>query len=248
MGEDLTKGVADNIFSNLFDVLGAVNSTAVTVNNRFIEQGGVTGLLAGIGEIASAWNDPIDTFVNYLGTQVNLPETVGKYVSKTVDALSVAPQKISAGIEAIQNGDWVDGIGNILKATLKSAKIYAKGTKVEPFANAFENAGYTAIAISEIIEGAVNGWRELPNSAKDAWKTLKEGWKDDVERYTIEERFKSIFKELGIQIKDSHSLKEMFETARNWVTTEFSGEVKESLLDLLSTLNPFSNRPVPVNP
>ncbi|GGA27644.1 hypothetical protein [Okeania sp. KiyG1] len=258
-------GVFNQTAVKVLDYLGSAGNTVLELG-KAIEKGGIHGWLNGIGNIASIWNDKASDIAKFIQCEFCLSDKFHKIFVNTVKVLSKAPQKISKGIQSIEKGEWVDGIGEILKAAISSAKTYAKDTFADPLVNAIENAGYTAIAVSKVIDGATDGLKGLQKGAGKAWKDLKEGWEDDVKKYKLKEHFKAVAKDLkkdieeieGYQdIKKADGLKELYNAITNWDTyeqmweglwnwanSELKSEVKASFLDLLSTLNPNNNRPV----
>ncbi|MGK7922840.1 MAG: hypothetical protein AB4080_22845, partial [Trichodesmium sp.] len=263
-------GVFNQTAADFIDYLGSAGKTVLELG-KAIDKGGIHSWLNGIGNIAGIWNDKASDIAKFIQCEFCLSDKFHKIFVDTVNVLSKTPQKISKGIQSIEKGEWVDGIGEILKAAISSAKTYAKDTFADPLVNAIENAGYSAIAVSKVIDGATDGLKGLQKGSKKAWEDLKEGWKDDVEKYKLKEHFKAVAKDLkkdieeieGYQdIKKADGLKELYNALTNWETyeqmsdglwnwanSELKPEVKESFLDLLSTLNPNHNRPVrPVSP
>lgn len=126
----------------------------------------------------------------------------------------------------------MNGVGDILEAALDSAKTFADGTKAEPIANALQNAGYTGVAVAQIIQGATQGLKGLKNGWQDAIDTLKKGWGDDWEDLKLKDRFQQIFKKLDLDPKDLLSPKKAFEALKNWATT-----VNTELKDIISAFD-----------
>ncbi|WP_232731652.1 hypothetical protein [Kamptonema formosum] len=238
-------GKEDETFlSKVFGFLGNVNSTATTVYNQFIKDGSLNGWLTGIADIAGTWKG---TIIDFLNSNYCPPEWVKKVVDNTLQVLSEAPKKISSGIAAIKEHDWVNGVGDILEAALDSAKTFADGTKAEPIANALQNAGYTGVAISQLIQGATQGLKGLKNGLQDAIDTLKEGWGDDWEDLKLKDRFQQIFKKLDLDPKDLLSPKNAFEALKNWATA-VNPDLKDIILDLLLTLTPWIQKSPTLQP
>jgi hypothetical protein len=228
--------VDETFLSKVFGFLGNVNSTAGTVYNNFIKDGSLTGWLTGIADIAGTWKGSV---IDFLNSNFCPPEWVKNVVKNTLEVLSEAPKKISAGITAIKEHDWVNGVGDILEAALDSAQTFANGTKAEPIANALQNAGYTGVAIAQTIQGATQGLKGLQNGLQDAIDTLKEGWGDDWKDLKLKDRFEQIFKKLDLDPQDILSPKKAFAALQNWATTTVKPELKDIILDLLLTLTPW---------
>lgn len=196
----------------------------------------MNGWLTGISDIAGTWKDFIPDF---LKNKFCPPEWVEKAVKNTLEVLSEAPKKISEGITAIKEHDWVNGVGDILEAALDSAQTFANGTKAEPIANALQNAGYTGVAIAQTIQGATQGLKGLQNGLQEAINTLKEGWIDDWKDLKLKARFDQIFQKLDLDLQDILSPKMAFAALQNWAATTLKPELKDIILDLVLTLTPW---------
>lgn len=120
----------------------------------------IMGFLQIIGGLASAATNGISGFVK--GGLESLSD-IGEFGYKVIDSLSKAPALIYGGIKAIQSGDWVNGIGNIVKGIISLTKTWTNDfndkheSLGEKIANILENISSVGIGVSKFITGGLNG-------------------------------------------------------------------------------------------
>jgi len=229
----------------LFSTLGNINSSASVVVNKFIGQGGVTGWLTGIGDLAKIWQGDLGKLIE----KSNLSAGVKNFASDTLQVLSEAPQKISKGINYIKDKEYVNGIGTLLDTILSSAKTYADETKAAPYVNAVSNIGYTGIALATVIDGAKDGFKELLKSLPEAANYLKKAWSDEYQKSDLHQYLDGLLSKFNTNVKAGSSLKDKFEALKTAVKSIFSDDtlkaVSNTIDEFLDSLVPW-NQPAPI--
>jgi len=230
----------------LFSTLGNINSSTSVVVNKFIRQGGVTGWLTGIGDLAKIWQGDLGKLIDITKLSSNTKD----FAKDTLAVLSEAPQKISKGINYIKDKEYVKGIGTLLDTVLSSAKIYADETKAAPYVNAVSNIGYTGIALATVIDGAKDGLKELLKSLPEAADYLKKAWSDEYQKSELHQYLDGLLSKFNTDVKAGSSLKDKFEALKTAVKSLFNNDtlkaMGKTIDEFLDSLVPW-NQPAPIS-
>jgi len=155
----LTRAVAEKTLATIKTLQSLASGTFNGVRN-ILSGDSIMGFLQIIGGLASAATSGIAGFAqNGLQGLSNL----GKFGYKILESLQTVPTLIYSSIKSIQSGDWINGIGNILKSAISLAKTWTNDfndgyeSPGERIANILENIGSVGIGVSKFISGGVNG-------------------------------------------------------------------------------------------
>lgn len=146
-------------FLNTLNTLKALAYGAYSSVQSFLSGDSIMGFLHILGGLASAATNGISSFVK---GGVQSLDDIGEFGYKLLESLTQAPQLIYGGIQSIQNGEWVDGIGNLIKSFTSLAKTWTNNFQEdestgEKIANILENVSSVGIGASKFITGGLDG-------------------------------------------------------------------------------------------
>jgi predicted nucleic acid-binding Zn-ribbon protein len=153
----MTKAVAQKVFTTI-KAFQSLASGAFNGVRNLLSGDKIMGFLQIVGGLAGAATSGLQNAI------LNSP--LGEFGYKVVDSLSKAPTLIYGGIKAIQSGDWVSGIGNIIKGIVSLAKTWTNDfndgneSPGEKIANILENVSSAGIGVSKFITGGLEGLLE----------------------------------------------------------------------------------------
>lgn len=165
-GKAIVMGMSQAVAQKVFSTIKAFQSLASGAFNgvrNLLSGDKIMGFLQIIGGLAGAATSGISGFVQ--GGLSGLSD-LGKFGYKVLDSLSKAPTLIYGGIKAIQSGDWVSGIGNIIKGVVSLGKTWTNDfndgseSPGEKIANILENISSVGIGVSKFITGGLEGLLE----------------------------------------------------------------------------------------
>ncbi|TAG95296.1 MAG: DUF4114 domain-containing protein [Oscillatoriales cyanobacterium] len=155
----MTKAVAQKIFTTI-KAFQSLASGAFNGVRNLLSGDKIMGFLQIMGGLAGAATSGISGFVQ---GGLNGLSDLGKFGYKVLESLSKAPTLIYGGIKAIQSGDWVSGIGNMIKGVISLGKIWTNDfndgseSPGEKIANILENVSSVGIGVSKFITGGLEG-------------------------------------------------------------------------------------------
>jgi chromosome segregation ATPase len=165
-GQAMIMGMGKAVAQKVLSTIKAFQSLASGAFNgvRNILSGDkIMGFLQIMGGLAGAATSGISGFVQ--GGLSGLSD-IGKFGYKVLESLSKAPTLIYGGIKAIQSGDWVSGIGNMIKGVISLGKTWTNDfndgseSPGEKIANILENISSVGIGVSKFITGGLEGLLE----------------------------------------------------------------------------------------
>ncbi|MBW4497784.1 MAG: S8 family serine peptidase [Oscillatoria princeps RMCB-10] len=169
----MTKAVAQKVFTTI-KAFQSLASGAFNGVRNLLSGDKIMGFLQIVGGLAGAATSGLQNAI------LNSP--LGEFGYKVVDSLSKAPTLIYGGIKAIQSGDWVSGIGNIIKGIVSLAKTWTNDfndgneSPGEKIANILENVSSAGIGVSKFITGGLEGLLE-------GLGDILEGLGDDIQKW-----------------------------------------------------------------
>ncbi|WP_341732306.1 DUF4114 domain-containing protein [Microcoleus sp. EPA2] len=155
----MTKAVAQKVFTTI-KAFQSLASGAFNGVRNLLSGDKIMGFLQIMGGLAGAATSGISGFVQ--GGLSDLSD-IGKFGYKVLESLSKAPTLIYGGIKAIQSGDWVGGIGNMIKGVVSLGKTWTNDfndgseSPGEKIANILENVSSVGIGVSKFITGGLEG-------------------------------------------------------------------------------------------
>ncbi len=155
----MTQTVAKKVASTI-KTMQALASGAYNSVRSFASGDSIMGFLNIVAGLASTATTGIAGFAE--GGLQGLSD-LGKFGYKVLDSLSKAPTAIYSGIKAIQSGDWVNGIGSIVKSVVSLANTWTNDfnddhdSPGEKLANVLENISSVGIGVSKFITGGFQG-------------------------------------------------------------------------------------------
>lgn len=160
-GKAVVMGMAKTVAEKVLTTIKTFQSLASGAFNgvrNLLSGDNIMGFLQIIGGLAGAATSGLQNAI------LNSP--LGEFGYKVVESLSKAPTLIYGGIKAIQSGDWVSGIGNIIKGIVSLAKTWTNDfnegneSPGEKIANILENISSVGIGVSKFITGGLEGLLE----------------------------------------------------------------------------------------
>jgi chromosome segregation ATPase len=155
----MAKAVAQKVLTTI-KVFQSLASGAFNGVRNILSGDKIMGFLQIMGGLAGAATSGISGFVQ--GGLSGLSD-IGKFGYKVLESLSKAPTLIYGGIKAIQSGDWVSGIGNMIKGVISLGKTWTNDfndgneSPGEKIANILENVSSVGIGVSKFITGGLEG-------------------------------------------------------------------------------------------
>ncbi|MEG4470510.1 S8 family serine peptidase [Microcoleus sp. AT9_B5] len=137
----------------------------------------VMGFLQILGSVANAVSAGMSSFINQFSG------TLQKVMLSVVQSLQQAPQMIYGGIKAIQNGDWLNAIGNFFNGALAIGQSFAGNfnTAVAGILENISKVGNTALYLGNAIkDGGIEGWLSGLNGILGLWKNDLMGMIDKI--------------------------------------------------------------------
>ncbi|MFB2921031.1 DUF4114 domain-containing protein [Aerosakkonema funiforme] len=161
----------------MMKTLQTVASGAYAGARSLMSGDSIMGFLQILGSVASAASAGMTNFINQCsGTLKNVMLSV-------VQSLQQAPQMIYGGIKAIQNGDWLNAIGNFFNGALAIGQSFA-GNFNKAVAGILENVskvGNTALYLGNAIkDGGIESWLSGLNGILDLWKNDLKGLVENI--------------------------------------------------------------------
>ncbi|WP_293360269.1 MULTISPECIES: DUF4114 domain-containing protein [unclassified Microcoleus] len=151
----------------MMKTLQAVASGAFNGARSLMSGESVMGFLQILGSVASVASAGMSSFINQCSKDLQ------KVMLSVVQSLQQAPQMIYGGIKAIQNGDWLNAIGNFFNGALAIGQSFA-GNFNKAVAGILENiskVGNTALYLGNAIkDGGIEGWLSGLNGILGLWK------------------------------------------------------------------------------
>jgi len=230
LGEALSlgKNVTSGVTSSLFGVLGGVNKTAGVVVDKFINKGGFSGWLEGIGKIGGIVSKLPETLKAAFDDLNNkqCPTKLAEIVGHVVDAAKLEKFAHKAG--AVGNA-----VENTAYSTLALSSIIEGATKdMKSFFKGLEKAG------DYLKEGFGNDIEKMKADKNSAYSKLK----------TQFDRLADGLEEAGESVI-SFDLESAYNRLKGVVESAFSSDtfkpLKDTVSDFLKTFEPimldFSN-------
>ncbi|NEQ37937.1 MAG: S8 family serine peptidase [Okeania sp. SIO3I5] len=180
----MTQAVAQKALSSIKVFQSLASGTFSGVRSA-LSGDSIMGFLQVMGGLASAATSGINGFVQ--GGVQSLGD-LGKFGYQVLESLSKAPTLIYGGIKAIESGDLVSGIGNVVKGIVSLTKTWTndfvdgEDSLGEKVANALENISSVGVGVSKFITGGLDG-------LLDGLGDIIEGWGDDISKW-LEEHLK----------------------------------------------------------
>lgn len=189
----------------MMKTLQTIASGAFSGARSLMSGDSIMGFLQILGSVASAALAGMMNFINQCSG------TLKKVMLSMVQSLQQAPQMIYGGIKAIQDGDWLNAIGNIFNAALSIGQSFA-GNFNQAVAGILEkvsNVGNTALILGGAIkDGGIESWLSGINGILNIWKDDLKGLvdeisaKEEVNKLISEESDPSAEKNLDEELED----------------------------------------------
>ncbi|MCL1466090.1 S8 family serine peptidase, partial [Argonema galeatum] len=185
-GQSMVMGMTQAVAQKVFSTIKAFQSLASGAFNgvrNLLSGDKIMGFLQIMGGLAGAATSGISGFVQ--GGLSGLSD-IGKFGYKVLESLSKAPTLIYGGIKAIQSGDWVGGIGNIIKGVVSLGKTWTNDfndgveSPGEKIANILENVSSVGIGVSKFITGGLEGVLEGLGDILDGLGDDIQKWVDNL--------------------------------------------------------------------
>ena len=180
----MTQAVAQKVLYSIKSFQSLASGAFSGVRNA-LSGDSIMGFLQMMSGLASAATSGIAGFVE--GGLQGLSD-IGQYGYKVLESLASVPTSIYGSIKAISDGDWVNGIGNILKSVASLAKTWTNDfndgndSLGEQLANAFEDISAVGVGVSKFITGGLDG-------VLDGLGDIIAGLGDDISKW-LEEHLK----------------------------------------------------------
>ncbi|MDJ1178445.1 DUF4114 domain-containing protein [Roseofilum sp. BLCC_M91] len=155
----MSQAVASKVMSSI-KVFQSLASGAYSGVRSALSGDSIMGFLQAVGGLASAATAGIGGFVE---KGLDSLDSFQQFGYKVLDSLSKAPTLIYGGIKAIENGDLVNGISNVVKGIVSLTKTWTNDFNSEnesigeKVANALENISSVGIGVSKFITGGLDG-------------------------------------------------------------------------------------------
>jgi hypothetical protein len=155
----MTQTVASKVMSSI-KIFQSLASGAYSGVRNILSGDSIMGFLQMMGGLANAATAGIGGFVE---GGVAALDSFGQFGYKVLESLSKAPTLIYGGIKAIENGDLVNGISNVVKGIVSLTKTWTNDFNSdnesigEKVANALENISSVGIGVSKFITGGLDG-------------------------------------------------------------------------------------------
>jgi hypothetical protein len=147
--------------------LQSIASSAFSGVRSLMSGESIMGFLQILGSVASAATAGLGNFINQCS------EPLQKVMLSVVQSLQQAPQMIYGGIKAIENGDWLNAIGNFFNGALAIGQSFASNfnTAVAGILENISKVGNTALYLGNAIkDGGIEGWLSGLDGILDIWK------------------------------------------------------------------------------
>ncbi|MEZ2322056.1 MAG: DUF4114 domain-containing protein [Microcoleus sp.] len=253
----MTKAVAQKVFSTI-KAFQSLASGAFNGVRNLLSGDKIMGFLQIMGGLAGAATSGISGFVQ--GGLSGLSD-IGKFGYKVLESLSKAPTLIYGGIKAIQSGDWVSGIGNMIKGVISLGKTWTNDfndgseSPGEKIANILENISSVGIGVSKFITGGLEGLLAGLGDILDGLGDDIQKWADNLiaggncdclspeeNEKALEEEAKNIFDEVNEEVNNSNLTSEdkkkalVERLAERLQDESLNSELKAQIVDNLKTV------------